>query len=340
MAVVAFSMVLLGIRVFSGIKELNKEVMIYVVKLGLVAWFAFNLGGFGSAPFDIVHSLTTIVFGGYSPWGQMDKFFCEFFGTGCRPNMKLSNSFIAHAGVLIASGTMGLLVFVVGTLAMLTTIYFMLRAIYTYLAAIMLICFVLIMSPLFVPLALFARTTRYLYKWLDYLIAAMLHPIILFGFLYMFLGTFSFMLDWFTNGIMGGNDLSPYWRSTDSMFNWMLTADPQTVKDLGQALGQETSRSAVQSFVSPSMSAAINMNPLTTYAVDFGANQVMALQGVVFGFLGLFIVSYLMFSMINYLPSISEAIANVVLGLSVEGIPFVSEMRYMYTKAKGAISGI
>ena len=341
-AVFIFSMILIGFKIFGGQRELDKEVALYIIKFGLVVWFVNNLGGFAHAPFAIVHDITRMVSTGLTgdpnmtPWGAMDKFFCKFFGTECtREGSEVYRGVMGLAGAALFSGYMGILIFIMSMLAMITSVYFIFRAIYTYLAAITLIAFIIILSPLFVPLAMFARTTRYLYKWLDYLIAAMLHPVLLFAFLSMFLSVLQYMLSWFI-GLMGGNDFSSYWRNNTNLSSWVLNSDPRAVEQLGRVLGEEPSRTAVQSFASPAMLNAVNTNPMSMFSLDFGADQVLGMQILVFGFLSLFITSYLLLSMVNYLPRISEAIAGVVIGLEVKGIPFVNEIKYMWEKVKGS----
>jgi hypothetical protein len=154
----------------------------------------------------------------------------------------------------------------------------------------------------------------------------------------MFLGTINYMMDWFIN-MMGGNDFSPYWRSNRNAFSWMLTADPATVRTLENTLGAQPGRTALQNFMSPVMSQSIDTNPITGFALDFGANQVWALQLMVFGFLGIFIVSYLMLSMINYLPEVTDSITGIATGLKVESVPFMAEFKQGLTKLKSAMSG-
>jgi len=190
---------------------------------------------------------------------------------------------------------------------------------------------------LMIPLALFSNTTRYLYKWIDYLIAAIIHPVLLFAFLFLFGGVIIDMLNWFTCGLLSGTDFSQHWRNNQNLFSWLLNADPRAIQQLEGVLETGNGRTAVHSFVSPSMLNAVDVNPVTTFAIDFGANQVWAMQLLVFGFLGLFITAYLLLSMINYLPRISESIAGVVLGLEVQGIPFVSELRHAFSRLKGAL---
>lgn len=342
-ALFVLAMMMTGFKIIAGIDELNKEVVLFFLKFGLVFWFFDSLGGFIFAPFGIVTELSSMAAAGITggqitPWQYMDRLIQEFFGAGNVTDgnaTQLYESVLGMVGASLFSGYLGILIFILAMASMITTLWFMFRGIYTYLASITLIAFIIVLSPLFIPLALFGRTTRYLYKWLDYLLAAMLHPVILFAFLSMFLGVVRGMLTWFINGFPEGRDFSSYWRNNQSLFSWVLNSDPQAVQQLETALGNETGRTAVQSFVSPSMLNAVNTNPMTTFSLDFGANQVWAMQWMVFGFLGLFITSYLMLSMINYLPRISEAIAGVVIGLEIKGIPFVNSIKQMWEKVKG-----
>jgi hypothetical protein len=333
--IIVFSVLLLGIKVTAGIEDLNKESMVYLMKLGLVLWFSFLLGNLHDAPAAIMRWGVSLVVGGWSPWEQLDVAMDRMFGLG--GSNQLFNGLMGLVFGALFSGISGILVFIMAMLALITTIYFVFRAIFSYLSAFILLSFLLVLTPLMVPLALFANTSRYTDKWIDYIIATIIHPIILFAFMYMFVGTINYMLEWFI-GNMGGNDFSSYWRSRNA-FSWVMTADPQTTRMLENTLGAQPGRTALQNFMSPAMSQAVDANPINGFALDFGVNQVWALQLMVFGFLGIFIVSYLMLSMINYLPEVTDSITGIATGLKVEGIPFVSEIKQGLMKLKGAMSG-
>lgn len=331
-AIMAFSMVLFGIKVFAGLEDITKDSLLYFFKFGMVLGFSFMLGGFYNAPFAIMKYATSLVVGQWSPWGNFDNYLSRIFGAGNAG--QLFNGLIGMAYAAAASGVTGVLAAILAMLSMITTIYFAFRAMMTYLSSVMLIAFLLVLTPMIVPLALFANTNRYVDKWVDYMIGAIIHPVLLFAFLYMFMGTINTMLDWFING-MGANDFAQFYRGNRSMFSWMMTADPSTVRMLESTLGETTGRTAMQSFMSPVMSQAVEANPISSFALDFGVNQVWMMQQLVFGFLAIFIVSYLMLSMINYLPEVADSITGVVTGLRLEGIPFVSEFRQAFSKLKG-----
>lgn len=335
-AIFVFSLVLFSIKVMAGIEDITKEALIYFIKLGLVVAFAFGLYSIVDIFYALLHYIPSFAVGQWSPWASFDAYLGKLFGFG-NAN-QLFNGLIGMAFAAAFSGITGILVAVIAILSMITTVYFSFRAMLTYLAAVVLVSFLAILAPLVVPLALFSRTTRYVEKWLDYLIACVINTLILFAFLYLFVGVINTMLDWFIYGLFGGNDFTPYYRANRNIFSWMMTADPTTVKLLENTLGDQTNRTALQTFASPVMSQAVDLNPMRAFALDFGPNQVWGLQLMVFGFLGLFIVSYLMLSMLNYLPEVADSIAGIFTGLRVEGIPFISEFRHALMKLKAAVS--
>lgn len=332
-----FSMLIFGIKVFAGLEDITKDTALYFIKFGIVLTFAFSLGGLQDAPAAIMRYATSLVVGQWSPWESFDQYLCRLFGF-CNEE-KLFNGLMGMVFAAAFSGVTGVLVLIVSLFAMLTTIYFAFRAMFTYITAVMLISFLVVLTPLIVPLALFAPTSRYVEKWLDYLIAGIVHPVLLFAFLYMFMGTINTMLDWFINGVfLGNNDFSGFYRGHRNLFSWLMTADPNSVRMLENTLGETSGRTALQTFASPIMSQAVDINPVSSFALDFGVNQTWMMQGMVFGFLGLFIVSYLMLSMLDYLPEIADSITGVHTLLRLEGIPFVNEFRQGMEKLKGGMT--
>lgn len=339
MAFALFALILFGVKLVTGQPQMLRLTYSFVFRFALVYmfWYFMVYTDFPGAVFAIVTDFSSLVVGGWSPWIQLDTYLGKIMGSGSNTNF--SQGLFGIIGNSLFTGLSGGFVFIIGSLAAITTLYLGFRAIFSYLAALMMIAFLLIISPLVIPLALFHYTERYLNKWLDLLIAAMINPALVFAFLWVFLGLINNIVDTVLIQVLGGNDFSNFWRANNNMISWLMPTDPMMKQQLGQIL-QETSNPhlgipPLQTFTSPALSSAVDLNPISSFALDFGPSQVWMMQTMTFHFLGLFLVAYVMLSMLGAIPDIADSIAGVVTGLKFEGLPLIGEARSAINTFKG-----
>lgn len=332
LAVFTLAVVLYGIKMIYAIQELQKMTLTFMLKLAIVAGFAFNMDYFATLPFAVVHGLIDTIVGGVNPWVQLDAYIGELMGNG-----NLANGIVGILGAALFSGIQGILVFLVGFIGVFSVLYLGFRAAFSYLSSIVLIAFIMLVAPLILPLAMFTHTDRiYFKKWIDLLIAAMINPVIVVAFLWMIVG----LVGGAVGTLIGIPNLQAGYRMNHNMFSWLMPNDPNRWTQLSSTLGQPIQAPAVQSFMSPTLFSSMNANALSTAALDFGPDQVWTMQQLTFDFLGLFIVAYLLLSLLDGIPDIADNIAGVATGIGWQGMPFVGQLKQAASVIKKAAGGV
>lgn len=200
--IMVFAIIVFGVRLISGEKNLKPKAAGFLIRMALVVMFSFELGGLTGDIFSIFDELSmlgsteafVVNYPGYptilrsTPWDLLDHFMGVFLGFSLGAN--LMQGFLGLITGVMYNSTAGILMFITGLMAILNIFFFALRVLFTYLTSYIIIAFLIILSPFIIPLALFYWTERYFTKWLHVLISAMLTPMILFAFLAMFLNLF------------------------------------------------------------------------------------------------------------------------------------------------------
>jgi type IV secretory pathway VirB6-like protein len=223
---------------------------------------------------------------------------------------------------------MGIIVFFTGMMAFVDVIFMILRIIFVYLLSVLVVAFMIIISPLVIPMALFNLQERYFKRWLDITITAILTPMMLFAFVGLFMGIYDLQIDRLID-ILGGADANgktqfdAYWRMNQPKFSWLMPADANLAQDFEDlSKSEEVGSPAVQSFINPYARRALDSNIGVTPGVNFGEAGQKVLQQLVLGFVGLWIVSSLIKSMISIIPEITQGIVGTSLGLSYQAASF------------------
>jgi type IV secretory pathway VirB6-like protein len=305
-----------GIRTAMGEKELLKRTSTLFIKLAFVVAFMNSLPWVVDAVFGALKQAMSLVVGGSSPWQLIDRFFGKLFGFG--PDIAMFNGLIGLVGASLFSSKVGFSLFFFGVAGILNLIIFIMQLIYTYCLAFLTIGFLLCLSPVTIPLALFFYSERYFKKWCDIIVASILTPVMLFAFVFMFLNIFSILIGNIFS-VIGGNDFKPYWRMNTPSCSWLMQSDPNANVML-QNISKEDTLPCIKREIKPPVQT--NINPLVRNAsdscvarfatVDFGANDVPIMQRLSFAFITLWIFSSLMKSMVALIPEIAASIASVV----------------------------
>lgn len=324
-AMLLFAIAWFGVRIIGGERNMMRKSVEFLIRLGLVWAFSYNLYGYSQVAFGALDQLVALVTHSYDPWVKIDEFLNKMIQFGS-PSL-LASGLLGIIGGALFSSTLGIVLFVVGLMALVDILLFILRTIFTYLTAYVMVAFLLVISPLIVPLALFFWSERYFKKWLDILISAILVPVLLFAFLQMFLDIFMVLID-NVFAILGGNDFRAYWKLNQPLYSWLVPSDPAasgTLENVTDA--NNTSKAAVQSTVNPLCRRCFNTNLLNLPGIDFGPNNVFITQQLVFAFVTLWIFSSLMKSLVAKIPEISNNIASVTSRITMQPTSYETAIR-------------
>ena len=319
-----------GVRIAMGERELLKRTSTLAIKLAFVSVFMSMLPEVVDWVFEILRDLLRLVVGGVSPWQRIDQFLGNLMGFSS--GVTLINGLVGLVGAAAFSSTVGISMFFFGMMGILKLLTFILELIYTYLLAFLTIGFLLILMPIMIPLALFFYTERYFKKWTEIIVSVILTPVLIFAFVYMFIGIFDILIQNIFN-ILGGNDFRAYWRLNSSLCSWMMPSDPNTnlmMQKLSTAQDvpcvQRTVLPPVQTNISPLSRNSFDACTARLATLNFGANDVNIVQRLTFAFTSLWIFASLMKSMIGLLPQVAQSIASVVnTGIPVGGNSAVLE---------------
>ncbi len=195
---------LYAISILRGEGELTKKGFIFLLKVAFVLAFVREVGGFIPDLFAILSQLQEIVTNGLqsftegencpdmseygsaagevSPvWVHMDCVLGKLFGFG--DEVILGSSIFGIMGAALGSGTLGVQIFFMGILGLASMIFLVIRAVYTYLIAYMYIAFMIIISPMFIPLlAGSGQIFQVFDRYIKGVISAFFIPVFLFGY--------------------------------------------------------------------------------------------------------------------------------------------------------------
>lgn len=345
---IALSIAVFGIRITGGEHQLLPKAITTLMKLGLVLMFSNNLGGFSNWIFGIETYLITLASGGFLPWGIMDGFLFQLLGFG--PSIAIFQGFLGLIGAAITSSigtpSIGATLFVPAAMAILNFLLFIFDIVYIYLRSIAIIGMLIVISPFVIPTALFMSTERYVKKWIDMLIATMLMPILLFGFLWMALNIFTVQIEVIFDALTPAcgappcpvMDATAYGRMNQPTGTWLMPTDPNDMQQ-GQAMASDPGLSngpnkgpnpdcpngwcvqnipAVGTNINPLQHRTLNAGVMTKPGLDFGNSNISTMGQLMAGFASLWLFSLLMKSMIHKIPEISASIANVVTTVPLE----------------------
>lgn len=344
---IALAIAVYGFRILSGEEQLKPKMVGFGIRLGLVWMFFYNLGGWTEDIFAIEDELILMVTGGgYNPWQRIDVFFGNMLGFG--ENTIMLRGLLGILGGSLLSSTVSIILAIIGFMAIFDIFTFIVRAVFIYISAYVAIGFLLVLSPILIPTALFFSTERYFQKWLHILISAILLPIILFAFFQMFLGVFDILIgdifarlgsppcdrniyrfpgtpdrlaglgpcntppgpgNWWTDG-SSKPDFRSFWKLNTPIFSWMMPGDPNMDQALTHVGAESLSDPAVQSNVIPHGRRAFSAG-INVPTIDFGHNHIPFIQRLLADFVVLWLFASLMKSMTDKIPEVADNLAAV-----------------------------
>lgn len=207
LAFLTLMITIFGVRVASGEGEMQRKAFVFLFKVGATMLFVDTLGGFIPAVFgtlrdgaDIVSSaLSTTSMcndggggaagggadtsGSIKLWEHLDCIMGKLFGYA--PGYMLGNSIFGVLGAAVVSGSFGSQLMFGGAMVLIMTMFFILRCIFIYLMAHLVLALMIIISPLIIPLVFMNPTFVYSYydKWLRAFMSTIMQPIIVIAYL-------------------------------------------------------------------------------------------------------------------------------------------------------------
>jgi len=337
-----YSVILFGIQVAAGEREISRKSIAFLIKLALVWMFCRNLGGYANSLFQIMDGLVNLAAGGYSPWQQIDTFLGKMFGFGREST--LVQGMVGMVGAAMFSGSTGFTLGMAGIMALLNLLMFAFDVVFTYLAAVMLLCFMVILSPFFVPMALFKHTEKYFDKWLKIIASAMLTPILLFAFLSLTLGVFLTLIAniYAVMGDPNNPDFRAVWRINQPVVSWQMASDPAAFARLSGPTGTLALTSPVGGNIDPAARDAQDMFSLLLPAINFGLANQEIMQRLIFAFVTLWLYASTIKGMVAKIPGIATDMSGAIGIRDLRGGSFQSKMHDTAENIKiggGALGG-
>lgn len=219
--VLILAMTIYGAMIAMGtVQRPTGQTFFFLFKLAAVGFFTLQFSSTDSEPgraivmiFDIMQGLLNIVtnyvtvsqlsacsdnghlqqfFGleraNPSVWDKVDCLFITMLGIGVAQTTAVG--LIAVLSPLVFTGGIGIIIIIIAFFFMLTLLVAVMRAIKIYLASVIVIAFLICVSPLIIPLLLFNQTRPIFDKWLKNLVNYMLIPIFLFAYLAMIVAAY------------------------------------------------------------------------------------------------------------------------------------------------------
>ncbi len=315
----ALAICIFGIRVMGGEAEVNAKAMGILLRLALVWMFSYNLGNLGNWLFDIMDWLISLVVpSGWTPWEQIDAFLGRLLGFA--PGLTLANGVAGVAFAAALSATSGTSMFGAFLIAMWDLMMFILDIVYAYLTAMLVLGFMIILSPLIIPLAMFNYTERFFKKWLNTVIGALIMPMMLFGFLSFSLDVFDTLIQNVISKLSddlqdseGNPTFQQHWRINQPLMSWVTSADPNQILDLQKQVSdkaktreEEKVYPPIATEINPFERVGMDQNPADMIGADYSTDQ---MRDVLYGFLALWIYARLIMGLVRKMPEIAAAIA-------------------------------
>lgn len=119
----------------------------------------------------------------YELWFKFDCLVGRLFGAGNVTKYAFSVSMVAVLGAALFSGAFGAMLFFVGTTAILSVFFVIMRSVLTVMMSYVSLAFGIILAPLFIPMILFKKTTTYFMKWMFLIVNSIIQPVFVMGFL-------------------------------------------------------------------------------------------------------------------------------------------------------------
>lgn len=255
-AAITLCMTLFGVKLVAGlIEQPPRDTFILLLKIGSVLYFTADfpdiyaqLIGVSQGLMDIVseniHVSNALACGRTvaDVWERLDCSLDRLMGLA--PGKLLITGIVSMLTGVILSGPWGIVVFLLGLIIIFTLVFSITNSVWIYLNAFTALAILAMISPLIIPLVLFANTKQMFDKWVKMIIGYTLQPVFLVAYLALMITAFDTVLFRGQNSvyfsIAGAEALEPNFSVGDYFERHKLyTSNPFKIMDLETALDGE-----------------------------------------------------------------------------------------------------
>lgn len=379
-----------GIRVITGDSNIFPRGMSLAIRAGVVIFLIWNMHWIAPNLFmildQIVGTPTTdgaITAAWQSPWKLTDEYLNKLIKFNKETTPSINDLISGHITVAeyVASlsstgrdgmekGIVGLLsgsflsknfgfmIGIVGFLAVFIILLNIVQMLYIYIASIILIGFMVITLPLFIPFFMFTYTEKYLLKWIDIYAYTILTPLMMMVFMSLFLigssgrpasggepavaavpAIIPGAVDKIIASVPRDYMEKAFWANIPVTGERMLIGDPTLNLQIGRlgepTLGYNIDNSPYLGFMAPTLGNAMYDNDDFGYGVRFGSNRIdfgdddwEIKTGIYLALLELLIYVVLMATGLRIIPSIcSDICRGASTGIENLASPIVNMIR-------------
>lgn len=329
-----------GVKGMTQEGDVKKDGFILLMKIGLMFLFIDNFGGYIPAAFNTVQEGVEIVtstlgsgnyecdmsgFPGEMPWAYMDCVLGTLFGFA--PNMILGSSVFGVLGSALWSGQFGAMLFAGGMFIFFFLLRLLLRAIYTYLMALVILGFLIIISPVLIPLLMMGVTFQYFEHWMRATISVMLQPVIMLAYITLSFSILDQMMFDDEKGIakqMPPDEVEKMWQQKAPHSSKVVSNEGELVYE--KVYGNyDPNASHTLNPTSPNMGDAADINSIFNelYTMNLGDNRAEKGQDIFITMAALALVVYLLDSMLDNILRIAQIVlgGGFMLGQAVSDNP-------------------
>ena len=299
-------LIFFGIKVSTGItneQRLKGEVVVHALKITFVAWLVFYLGitNVFDITMNILNGFIKLVMAPVSVgeckitapetmqvWLAMDCLFGKFIGWNTENgygatwnNVPLLFGFVTHSA---SAGFGGLMIASIILMTVWSLLMAFFRVAFGYILAILAIVLLFTISPIMLPMMLFAPTKQFFDQWWKMIVSMILQPVIMFAFM-------AFSLSLMNEIILGEGGISDIFPEAKPG-NENLTTKTQ---------GDQNAIFQVFNMFSGDGSA------------DSVAKRVEHDKEMIFSLISMLIVSYLLLSFANFASKMGHELSGTVL---------------------------
>jgi hypothetical protein len=328
LAFITLVVTLFGVQILTQEADMKKDGFTLLFKIGVVWLMMDNFGGFIPDVFGILTELSALVSGvmsstmggigsspylncsgfeGEIPWRYYDCMLGALFGFA--PDAFVGTSLIAAVPAALQSGQFGVMIFMAGVAAFLYVLRLIIRATYVYLMAIVALSFMIVVSPLFIPLLLMKKTESYFSRWLHAFMSLIGQPVMALAFMAFAVAVLDRTMTDSTFGILvlaNSEEISEWQAQASNEGTQSFVSDCQNYFMAAGADPDDAQSDNNFDFTSPFLSCAAQLGLSSSqWTLDFGSDEASITQRLFFGLVMLVIIAYLLLMMMNTMMSVA-----------------------------------
>lgn len=358
-AFITLVLVIFGIKGMVQEGDVKKDGFILLIKIGCVFAFMEAFGGFIPAVFGTMRDGGEIVtaslgsslqgvqcdmskFTGEAPWNYLDCVLGTLFGFA--PNMFLGSSIFGAMGSMWSS-QFGASLFMGGMFIFFFILKLVFRAAYTYLMACVIVGFLIVISPVLIPLLMLGVTFQYFEHWMRALISTMIQPIIVLAYVTLCFSILDQIMFDDRYGI--ARQMSPEnimdWQNEKNTKDGSTSASRPEYYTQAGASAQWMQADGIYNQAAPLLTGAYGIGSEfdEQYSMDFRTDRAQKSQDLFFSIVTFAIMVWLLDQMLDSILRIAQIMlgGGFALGQAVDGNPIEAKMQEMQGGMKQSFAG-